>query len=186
MHKLGFHEEGAESDEVPRGEVIERRGGPNHVDPPPTVSLTGVVRDFRERTVAGGHPDFERRPAEGFGQYCKNVEEELGANGKPEYNSCGFKLTQQWKNSAGKNICWLLYDDDLGDAARARAQASARAQERQRPGRAQRHDRQPTCARVRARLEPTSAPHGSRRAARSLCVESITVILKSLYSCNET
>jgi len=77
-------------------------------------------------------------------------------------------------------------DDDLGDAARARAQASARAQERQRPGRAQRHDRQPTCARVRARLEPTSAPHGSRRAARSLCVESITVILKSLYSCNET
>ena len=89
--------------------------GPNQSDPPPTVSLTGVVRDFRERTVAGGHPDFERRPAEGFGQYCKNVEEELGANGKPEYNSCGFKLTRQWKNSAGRNICWLLYDDDLGD-----------------------------------------------------------------------
>ena len=39
--------------------------GPNHVDPPTTVSLTGVVRDFRERTVAGGHPDFERRPAHG-------------------------------------------------------------------------------------------------------------------------
>ena len=57
-------------------------------------------------------------------------------------------------------------DDDLGDAARARAQASARAQERQRPGRAQRHDRQPTCARVRARLEPTMcaarlAPRGA-------------------------
>ena len=27
--------------------------GPNQVDPPTTVSLTGVVRDFRERTVAG-------------------------------------------------------------------------------------------------------------------------------------
>ena len=73
-------------------------------------------------------------------------------------------------------------DDDLGDAARARAQASARAQERQQPRRAQRHDRQPTCACVRARLEPTSEPHGSRRAAHSLCVESITVLLNHLFN----
>ena len=83
--------------------------------PPPTISITGVVRDFKERSVQGGHPDFEKRPAEGFGHYCKNVEEELGANGKPEYNSCGFKVLQQWKTSAQKNICWLLYDDDRGD-----------------------------------------------------------------------
>lgn len=83
--------------------------------PPTTISITGVVRDFKERTVPGGHPDFEKRPAEGFGHYCKNIEEELGANGKPEYNSCGFKVLQQWRSSAQKNICWLLYDDDLGD-----------------------------------------------------------------------
>jgi fibro-slime domain-containing protein len=82
--------------------------------PPATITVTGVVRDFKERSVPGGHPDFEKRPAEGFGHYCKNVEEEL-AGGVPEYNSCGFKVTKQWKNSANKNICWLLYDDDLGD-----------------------------------------------------------------------
>lgn len=83
-------------------------------NPPPTITVTGVVRDFRERSVAGGHPDFEKMPAEGFGHYCKNVEEEL-TGGLPEYNSCGFKVKKQWKNSAGKNICWLLYDADLGD-----------------------------------------------------------------------
>ena len=26
--------------------------------PPPTIVLTGTVRDFKERTKAGGHPDF--------------------------------------------------------------------------------------------------------------------------------
>jgi fibro-slime domain-containing protein len=83
--------------------------------PPQTISITGVVRDFKERSVQGGHPDFEKRPAEGFGHYCKNVEEELGANGKPEYNSCGFKVTAQWRTAQQKNICWLLYNDDLGD-----------------------------------------------------------------------
>lgn len=83
--------------------------------PPQTMSITGVVRDFKERTVQGGHPDFEKRPAEGFGHYCKNVEEDLGPNGKPEYNSCGFKVKVQWRTSAQKNICWLLYNQDLGD-----------------------------------------------------------------------
>ena len=33
-----------------------------------------------------------------------------------------------------------------------------RYDKQQRPGRAQRHDRQPTCARVRARLEQVKAP----------------------------
>jgi fibro-slime domain-containing protein len=82
--------------------------------PPNSITVTGVVRDFKERTVQGGHPDFEKRPAEGFGHYCKNVEEDL-AGDAPEYNSCGFKVKRQWKNSAGRNICWLLYDDDRGD-----------------------------------------------------------------------
>jgi fibro-slime domain-containing protein len=85
------------------------------LSPPQTISVTGVVRDFRERSVQGGHPDFEKQPAEGFGHYCKNVEEELGANGKPEYNSCGFKVKKEWKTSAQRNICWLLYDADRGD-----------------------------------------------------------------------
>ena len=30
-----------------------------------SVTLTGVVRDFHERTAPNGHPDFERRPSSG-------------------------------------------------------------------------------------------------------------------------
>ncbi|TVQ58656.1 MAG: hypothetical protein EA377_00025, partial [Phycisphaerales bacterium] len=34
---------------------------------PEYIELTGVVRDFIERTKPGGHPDMERRPDSGFG-----------------------------------------------------------------------------------------------------------------------
>ena len=40
---------------------------------PSSIQLTGVVRDFKERSVAGGHPDFERQPSGGFGSYMKIV-----------------------------------------------------------------------------------------------------------------
>ena len=33
--------------------------------PPAQIELTGVARDFRERTVAMGHPDFEVEPDHG-------------------------------------------------------------------------------------------------------------------------
>ena len=38
--------------------------------PPAQIVLTGIVRDFRERSKAGGHPDFEVQPVGGFGHYC--------------------------------------------------------------------------------------------------------------------
>ena len=41
--------------------------------PPEVIELTGVVRDFKERTVVGGHPDFERQPDGGFKHFCGNV-----------------------------------------------------------------------------------------------------------------
>ena len=34
---------------------------------PSAMHLTGVVRDFRARNVAGGHPDFELAPTAGLG-----------------------------------------------------------------------------------------------------------------------
>ena len=40
---------------------------------PEAIVLTGVVRDFKERTAENGHPDFERRPDRGFGHYVGNV-----------------------------------------------------------------------------------------------------------------
>ena len=48
---------------------------------PDSITLTGVVRDFNERTEPGGHTDFEQRPDHGFGHYCKNIDEQLGVDG---------------------------------------------------------------------------------------------------------
>ena len=83
--------------------------------PPASVTLIGVVRDFKEKTVAGGHPDFEVTPSGGFGHYCDNLQPTLGADGKPVFKGGGFKVKTQWKNSAGKNICNRLYNQSLGD-----------------------------------------------------------------------
>lgn len=83
---------------------------------PEQVVLTGVVRDFRERTVENGHPDFERKPDSGFGQYCKNISTQLGVDDKPIFQGNGRKLKQQYEDSSGNPICWALYDSAIGDA----------------------------------------------------------------------
>jgi fibro-slime domain-containing protein len=90
---------------------------PAEEDSPESLVLTGVIRDFKERTVEGGHPDFERRPARGFGYYVGNVSSDLDAEGKPVFTGDGFKVGGQWRNSSGKNICWRLFDSSLGDTA---------------------------------------------------------------------
>ena len=84
---------------------------------PDNLVLTGVVRDFKERTVEGGHPDFERRPDRGFGQYVGNIERSLDADGKPVFNGNGYKLGGQYRNGSGDNICWCLFDSSAGDTA---------------------------------------------------------------------
>lgn len=84
-------------------------------DPPQTIELTGIIRDFRERTVEKGHPDFERRPDNGFAQYMGNVSPLLGEDGKPVFTGGGYKVTQQWTDGQGRPICHLIYDPDLGD-----------------------------------------------------------------------
>lgn len=88
-------------------------------DSPESIVLTGVVRDFEERTSSRNtpHPDFERRPDRGFGHYVGNVADELDAEGKPVFTGEGFKVGQQWKDSSGKNICWRLFDSSRGDVA---------------------------------------------------------------------
>jgi fibro-slime domain-containing protein len=97
-------------------EAASSTDGPS-VDSPETITLVGTVRDFRERTANGGHPDFERQPSHGFGHYCDNVDPQLGADGKPVFKGGGFKVRNgyEWRNSAGKNICWRLYDSSRGD-----------------------------------------------------------------------
>ncbi len=71
---------------------------------PESITLTGVVRDFREKNAEGGHPDFERRPSGGFGQYIGMVSDYLDDDGKPMFNSTGLKLGSQWRDANNQNI----------------------------------------------------------------------------------
>jgi len=90
-------------------------------DLPEVLELTGIVRDFRERTVDGGHPDFERKPDLGFGLYCGNVALQLGDDGKPVFVGGGYKVRAQWKDAGGKPIAPHLYNHryDCGGLAAA-------------------------------------------------------------------
>ena len=86
---------------------------------PATIELTGIVRDFRERTVPDGHPDFERQPATGFGHHIMNIDPTLGVDGKPQFVGGGRKQSGHFRDSSGRNICWRLYDPSRGDTAAA-------------------------------------------------------------------
>ena len=70
---------------------------------PTSITLTGVIRDFRERSVSGGHADFERQPTDGFGHYMQECQDTLDADGKPVFRSTGLKVGSQWRDSAGRN-----------------------------------------------------------------------------------
>ena len=74
------------------------------VDLPDTITLTGIVRDFREAPVADGHPDFEFTPDDGFGLYTGMVEDILGDDGKPVFRSTGYKVSRQAHDSGGFEI----------------------------------------------------------------------------------
>lgn len=71
---------------------------------PTTLQLTGVVRDFRERSVTGGHTDFERKPTRGFGHYSYFCADTLDQDGKPVWTASGKKVTTQWRDSSSRNI----------------------------------------------------------------------------------
>ena len=83
-------------------------GTPTPPDPfeslPSSITLTGVVRDFKERTVTGGHTDFELNPSGSFGHFQNIVADELDSDGKPVFRSTGFKTNSNWRDSAGRNI----------------------------------------------------------------------------------
>ena len=84
---------------------------------PNTLVLSGVVRDFKERSVAGGHADFEAVPAGGYGHYMNNVQETLDADGKPVYKGGGKKVASQWKDSNNRPLHPSLYNQSRGDIA---------------------------------------------------------------------
>ena len=93
--------------------------GANFDSLPTELVLTGVVRDFKAKTVSGGHPDFENRPAGGFGHYVNNVGAELDSDNKPVFVGGGRRIATQWRDSSGRNILPSLYNAALGDRAGA-------------------------------------------------------------------
>lgn len=79
-------------------------GSESYAHLPQTMTLTGVVRDFKDRTRPGGHEDFERQPTAGFGHYQGIVQDLLDADGKPAFASTGQKVLRQWKDAEGRDI----------------------------------------------------------------------------------
>ncbi len=80
-----------------------------------TIDVTGIVRDFRDRTDADGHPDVEKKPAAGFARYVGNISPMLGEDCRPEFTGGGHKIASQWRDAEHRPICRLLYDPALGD-----------------------------------------------------------------------
>src|ERR1051326_2639996 len=71
---------------------------------PSQLSLAGTVRDFRARTDAGGHTDFEWQPTGGYAHYVGQVADALDSEGLPQFASAGYKVTTEWRDLAGNNI----------------------------------------------------------------------------------
>lgn len=75
---------------------------------PETFAIHGTIRDFREKSESGGHPDFDN-PAYPNGLYCRLVQQQLGHDGKPALATTTAKATTtQARDSAGNPICWNL------------------------------------------------------------------------------
>ena len=70
-----------------------------------TIEITGIVRDFRERTVDGGHPDFEQVATDGYRLYTGNVAAFLDDNGKPVFTGKGVGLRKSWRDAQDRKIC---------------------------------------------------------------------------------
>ncbi len=75
---------------------------------PQFIQLAGMVRDFREKTEMGGHPDFENQPPTGLGRYAGGIELSIDQDGKPVYNGGNRKITQQWRDSSARQIAWCM------------------------------------------------------------------------------
>ncbi len=73
-------------------------------DAPQSITLQGIVRDFKNNQASGGHPDFERQPAGGFAHYTGMVADELDHQGKPAFASTGFKINSNWRDAKNRNV----------------------------------------------------------------------------------
>ena len=88
-----------------------------------TIQITGIVRDFKPVGTHGGHVDFENNPENGMARYAGIIAPLIGSDGKPVFGGTGNKITNQWRDSEGRQISHLLYDPDYGDTEGSFGQA---------------------------------------------------------------
>lgn len=81
---------------------------------PDTLTLDCVIRDFKPKAWEGGHPDFE---SFGGTTTVGLVAEYLGEDGKPvsSGNLRGYKISSEFKDSAGRHINPTMFDPEQGD-----------------------------------------------------------------------
>ena len=72
--------------------------------PPPSIDLTGVIRDFKR-----DHVDFNVMPIGGPGHYAGNVDLAIGNDQRPAFLGGGYKVVTQWTNSGADPIAPHLY-----------------------------------------------------------------------------
>jgi len=70
---------------------------------PASITLNGIVRDFKWRTETGGHTDFEWQPTGGFNHYVGMAADTLDSDGKPVFASTGYKVTTQATDASSRN-----------------------------------------------------------------------------------
>ncbi|MBX3379238.1 MAG: fibro-slime domain-containing protein [Phycisphaeraceae bacterium] len=80
----------------------------NAADPyaalPSSLTLYGVCRDFKWKSEANGHPDFEFVPSGGYGHYVGMVKDELDADRKPQFKSQGNLVSKQAADASARNV----------------------------------------------------------------------------------
>lgn len=92
--------------------------------PPDYIEITGIVRDFHERTHPEGHPDFECMPQNGLGRYSGNIATNLTSDNKPAFTGNGWKVIEQYRDVEHRQICYALYDPALNDTEGKRGVSS--------------------------------------------------------------
>ncbi len=80
-------------------------------DPPETIQITGIVRDFKAQDQPGGHPDFENQPQNGMARYAGVIDIVIGDDGKPAFAGNGAKITNQWRDDQNRQISYCMYDN---------------------------------------------------------------------------
>lgn len=91
----------------PAAAQIGGQGDPNqdpYGDLPTSMTINGTARDFRAVDEANGHPDFQVTPAAGSGLYYGCVSDSLDGDGKPVFNSSGYKQVSPWRDAEGRSV----------------------------------------------------------------------------------